>query len=62
MRFAYKEDLIGRIWKARAHLLPRNAAFELDEAPVKDKAARKAPPDTRTNEGGGILSGAYHPR
>ncbi|MCB0549325.1 MAG: aminopeptidase P family protein [Phaeodactylibacter sp.] len=31
IKLAYKENLIGRIWKARPPL-PRHAAFELDEA------------------------------
>ena len=40
MRFAYKEDLIGRIWKGRPPL-PRDDAFELDEAQAGQSRAEK---------------------
>ncbi|MCB0588668.1 MAG: aminopeptidase P family N-terminal domain-containing protein, partial [Phaeodactylibacter sp.] len=40
MSLAYKEDLIGRIWTGRPPL-PRNAAFELDEALAGQSRAEK---------------------
>ena len=40
IKVAYKEDLIGRIWKGRPSL-PRNAVFELDEEQAGQSRAEK---------------------